>query len=656
MCKLNKLLLLTALCSVSCLPLVTHAKDGYIANSSFEENLTSWQINGDSFAASEKTTLGYDDEYSLGYSADQDYEVWTEQTIKGLENGFYRLELYAASSGNQVEHYVYANDFGAFGAKTSIPVSDEFMKVVLNFEVTNNQATVGIYSKGIAETWSNYDAISLIKVDEEYKLLKGGDLTMVNFIEDLGGAYYDEFGNKRDAFHILAENGFNFTRLRTHNNVGRDFTSQSSPNYFLPDGYQNTEDLLRSARRAKDVGMAIEVTLNYSDWWPNGANQEIPADWNEAIEGLSEDAIIDKLESLIYDYTKEVMQALADQNTIPEYISLGNEMQFGILYPYGNVVNFENLARFLNAGYKAVKEVSSNTQVVLHLDQSGDDDRYFYFFDECEKYGVNYDIIGASYYPFWSNLSVESIIPWFSNLGEKYQKKILIMETGYNWNSHTADKKVGQLKHNGPESHESTPQGQKEFLDELFNGIRNVENNWVIGDLYWDPVMINHEGVGWAMVRGIEDDGSRDMALNNTISNTTLFDFEGKALPALKAFRDNTEGSNEGMISGIVFDEDGKIITDATVTFSMGKEKIKRTTDKYGRFFLNNISSTDTNELTISKSDYSKVKTAVEVLANETTEIELVLTKASLLPLLSLIAGVAVLIIGGVFIAIKSKK
>ena len=87
--------------------------------------------------------------------------------------------------------------------------------------------------------------------------------------------------------------------------------------------------------------------------------------------------------------------------------------------------------------------------------------------------------------------------------------------------------------------------GAKEFLDELFNGIRNIENNWVIGDLYWDPVMINHEGVGWAMIRGAAEDGSQDMALNNVVSNTTLFDFEGKALPALKSFKDTSEGSTE---------------------------------------------------------------------------------------------------------------
>ena len=43
-------------------------------------------------------------------------------------------------------------------------------------------------------------------------------------------------------------------------------------------------------------------------------------------------------------------------------------MQNGILYPYGSAANFENLAKFLNAGYRAVKEVSTNTAVAVHLD------------------------------------------------------------------------------------------------------------------------------------------------------------------------------------------------------------------------------------------------------------------------------------------------
>ena len=160
---------------------------------------------------------------------------------------------------------------------------------------------------------------------------------------------------------------------------------------------------------------------------------------------------------------------------------------------------------------------------------------------------------------------MEEIIPWFNDLGEKYQKPILILETGYNWNPTKPDGYPGQLADNGPESHQSSPQGQKEFLDELFNGIRTSEKNWIIGDLYWDPVMIDHEGIGWAMERGQAEDGSEDKAASNVVSNTTLFDFDGYALRALKSFRDNTEGYTTGMLSGTVVGTGGNKITNANV-------------------------------------------------------------------------------------------
>ena len=398
---------------------------GMIKNDSFKNWLDGWTIKGDKDAVGAKEDGGYDDNYYLNYWSGSDYEVWTEQTIKGLENGYYKVEAYTVSGGGQEAIYLYANDFGGTGAKTSIPVSDSFSKIVLNFEVTNNEATIGFYTKAKSGSWSKFDKISITKVEKENKLLKGGDLTMVNLMEDKGAVYYDNNGQARDVFHILSENGFNIVRLRTHNDTGRETGVEG---WYLPDGYQNTEDILKLAKRAKDVEMEIELTLNYSDWWPNGTTQEIPSSWVKEIEGLSEEATIDKLEELIYDYTKDVMTQLANQGTIPEFISLGNEMHAGILFPYGKIGNTENFKRFINAGYKAVKDVSTETQVILHLDDAGNTEKYTSFFDTCEKNGIEYDVIGASYYPFWTKKNVEDIIPWFNLIGEKYQKKIMIME------------------------------------------------------------------------------------------------------------------------------------------------------------------------------------------------------------------------------------
>ena len=61
----------------------------------------------------------------------------------------------------------------------------------------------------------------------------------------------------------------------------------------------------------------------------------------------------------------------------------------------------------------------------------------------------------------------------------------------------------------------------------LIHGMKTANNDRVIGDLYWDPVLIEVSGVGL------------ELGPPNVVSNTTLFDFSGNALPALKAFRYN---------------------------------------------------------------------------------------------------------------------
>ena len=134
----SKKVILAAICSTSIFGITALAENDLVSNSSFNDALNNWQIEGDSTAASISNAWGYNDSSSLNYFSNQDYEVRTEQTITGLENGFYRLELYSSSSGGQEEHYVYANN----GARTSIPVSDDFIKVILDFEVLNNEATL----------------------------------------------------------------------------------------------------------------------------------------------------------------------------------------------------------------------------------------------------------------------------------------------------------------------------------------------------------------------------------------------------------------------------------------------------------------------------------------------------------------------------------
>ena len=152
-----------------------------------------------------------------------------------------------------------------------------------------------------------------------------------------------------------------------------------------------------------------------------------------------------------------------------------------------------------------------------------------WFFNECQVNDLQYDIIGASYYPFWTKKTVPQIRDWANYVSTKFGKDILIMETGYNWKPTILNGDIGQLKNNGhyDSVYQSTPAGQRDFLYECFNDLKTVNNGSVIGILYWDPVMIAVPGVGW------------ELGGPNVVSNTTLFDFKGNALPALKVFQYN---------------------------------------------------------------------------------------------------------------------
>jgi len=52
------------------------------------------------------------------------------------------------------------------------------------------------------------------------------------------------------------------------------------------------------------------------------------------------------------NFTSDFMLKMAAQGATPEYVSLGNEMQGGILYPDGASSDPAQLAQLLNAGMR----------------------------------------------------------------------------------------------------------------------------------------------------------------------------------------------------------------------------------------------------------------------------------------------------------------
>jgi len=229
------------------------------------------------------------------------------------------------------------------------------------------------------------------------------------------------------------------------------------------------------------------------------------------------------LTNAVFNFTSNFMTQMKNQGTTPEYVSLGNEMQGGILLPDGSATNFAQLAQLLKMGYAGVKSISPSSQVILHVN-SVESGGVEWFFNQCVTSGVNWDIIGCSYYPFWTGLTTEQAEANINTFYPKFNKPVIIMETGYNWSTNRCNGYPGQLANNGPELFPSTPLGQKEFLLNCFNALKRVNHGHCIGDLYWDPIFICVPGLGW------------ELGQPNVVDNTTLFDFTGHALPSLDVF------------------------------------------------------------------------------------------------------------------------
>ena len=442
-----------------------------------------------------------------------------QQTVSGLEDGVYSLQFFAKSEG---KGYVEAG-----GRKTALTESSNVLTegYVRGIEVNGGSCVINIKD----ENASQFSNIRLIKTDRPFTLLKGGDISELSLVEREGGKFYDADGNSVEMPKFMADNGMNLVRLRLYNEPGKYKYSAEDPNveYELPAGIQDETDILSLAKRAKAAGQQILLTFHYSDFWSNGAVQHIPHAWK--------DMDASTMTKALYDFTYQFMEKMKAQGTTPEYVSLGNETQAGMLYPLGGPLDsnlddyytrVQNLVAFYNAGYEAVKASSTETKVIIHLAGAGNKDTNNWYFGLMQDNSVKYDIIGSSYYPFWTANTAKEVCEWAEYVTDKFDKDLIFMETAYAWQQKTHEGFDGQLSHNWPYT-DLSKAGQKNFMLELSNEIKKVKNQRVLGYIYWDPIFIPAGNAGW-VVGGA-----------NIVSNSALFDFDGKALPVWDAFRNN---------------------------------------------------------------------------------------------------------------------
>ena len=248
-------------------------------------------------------------------------------------------------------------------------------------------------------------------VNNSEKIL-GADISFLPQLEARGIKFTDN-GVQKDAILILKDHGFNYIRLRIFNDPAAD--SGYSPHQ----GFCDLEHTKQMAKRIKAADMKFLLDFHYSDTWADPGKQFKPAAWK--------DLNIFLLAQAVHDYTVQVLTALQQQNTLPDMVQVGNEINHGILWPDGNVNQINYLASLLSAGTKAVREVDPKIKVMLHIACGGQNEESRAFLDSMIDRNISFDVIGQSYYPKWHG-TIADLQNNLNDLSKRFKQDIIVVE------------------------------------------------------------------------------------------------------------------------------------------------------------------------------------------------------------------------------------
>jgi len=266
------------------------------------------------------------------------------------------------------------------------------------------------------------------------QFVKGADIGWLQQMEATGYKFYNSNGEQKECMQILMEKQINSVRFRVFVN----------PSTSKTDGHCSKKEVAQMALRAKNLGLRVMIDFHYSDSWADPSKQTKPAAWaTHTFSQLLDD---------VYNHTYEVLDTLKSIGATPEWVQVGNEIAGGILWPDGSSSNWPQLSQLLNKGYDAVKAIDNSIKVVLHLEGGSDNNKFRWFFDNAKNYSVNYDIIGASYYPYWDKVdytaNIDALGTNLNDMVSRYGKEVMVVETGgeYNKVQNTYDMLVAVIK------------------------------------------------------------------------------------------------------------------------------------------------------------------------------------------------------------------
>ena len=405
------------------------------------------------------------------------------------------------------------------------------LDAILSNHVTSSCDVNGDDEVNIADVNALIDYI-LTGGDEEEPYdgpIVGGDISMLTKYEAhqlmaksryniTWAHYYDRNGAViDDVITWTKQQGWNAARVRLFVNP-----ENASAEHKGQGVIQNLDTVKVLGRRIKEAGMQFMLDFHYSDTWADPSMQYTPAAW----AGLNDEELVTK----VYEYTRDCLRALKAAGATPDYIQTGNEISYGMLWgpvgtpqsqlkqcfttsPEENWVRFANL---LKAAGTACREECPKAKIILHTERVPRVNVLLNFYDQMNNRGVDYDIIGLSYYPYYHD-NLSTLATALNNVSNKYQDKdIMIVETGYSYKYKVGDQDFSS-------TWPLTLEGQRKFTEDLIARLKPYAR--MKGLFWWFPEA-NEYGLGgsnWSVLH-----------VNDAWYNAGLWNHEtGRATPAL---------------------------------------------------------------------------------------------------------------------------
>ena len=408
------------------------------------------------------------------------------------------------------------------------------------------EADVPLYVKKVASLANNPNFIM------------GMDASAVPSLEAAGVKYKNFDGEEEDVYKILKDNGITDIRIRVWNDPYKEGHGE---NPAASEGYGggncDVKNAVAIATRCKEAGLGVIIDFHYSDFWADPGKQILPKAWKNFNETQIEEAI--------GDFTTEALTSIKNTGVKITMVQIGNETTSTIC---GASIRGATAAKYLNAGAAAVRSVTGTVanggaKVAVHLTNPEKAGAYDGFASAFKANGVDYDVFGSSYYPFWHG-TLDNLSTVLSNIKTKYNKDVMVLETSYCFTTEDFDGAGNTTSSMVTEP--VTVQGQ---TNQIVNVIETVSDIGGLGVCYWEGTWTaattsndraeniakcSEFGCGWASAKAgpstIGGDGYQANDVTTAggvvIDNQAFFKPDGTPLKSLQLFKLAKTGQDDG--------------------------------------------------------------------------------------------------------------